>query len=460
MRDTPDDYFLFVGAADTESATTRLRAGGAIYRKKLLSSKAENWIEIAAMITSRHNRGTLVVLSVDSYQKICAPDYDEAASELLNALVGRPHVIFVHEEVFLTDEQRATAESAHFDRAHLADVTPRITEDDYFGMAKDEFFGSISNEVRQHVNTMLRDRELDVLPYRTNVERSIMASGFLEDHEHHLLFRLYVPSGRLYAHEAEALLGLFRDWLGQMGRRGVRQEGYSTTAGQVFEFFSADGRSEGGLARDFEDFSSFLDNCMSSPEVAASQLTATGLEEPAAARIVSRFATQARRLSLDLKQRREERILSLKHHFENVTLEIDGLRGEALIRVLEGLLPPPAAGAVVGHGASANASLTVNNYSPQFINQVAGPVIQNAAGTVNLGLEAKRLLELVATHGGDARGELETAVHELEDDGARGAERIAARSRLKRFLADLGNRGLGIGLDVLQKYVEHKVGIS
>lgn len=460
MRDTPDDYFLFVGAADTESATTRLRASGAIYRKKMLSSKAENWLEIAAMITSRRNRGTLVVLSRDSYQKICTTDYGEAASELLNALVGRPHVIFVHEAVFLTDEQRATAESAHVDRAHLVDANPQFTEDDYFGMTKDELFGSISNEVRQHVNTMLRDRELDVFPYRTNVERSIMASGFLEDHERHLLFRLYVPSGRLYAHEADALLGLFRDWLGQMGRRGVRQEGYSTTAGQVFEFFSADGEPEGGLARDFEDFSSFLDNCMSSPEVAESQLTATGLEEPAAARIVSRFATQARRLSLDLKQRREERILSLKHHFENVTLEIDGLRGETLTRVLEGLLPPPAAGAVVEHGASANASLTVNNYSPQFINQVAGPVIQNVAGTVNLGLEAKRLLELAATHGGDARGELETAVHELEDDGARGAQRIAARSRLKRFLADLGNRGLGIGLDVLQKYVEHKVGIS
>lgn len=103
---------------------------------------------------------------------------------------------------------------------------------------------------------------------------------------------------------------------------------------------------------------------MSSPEVAESQLTATGLEEPAAARIVSRFATQARRLSLDLKQRREERILSLKHHFENVTLEIVGLRGEALIRVLEGLLPPPAAGAAVGRDANAKASLTVNDYSP------------------------------------------------------------------------------------------------
>ena len=142
-------------------------------------------------------------------------------------------------------------------------------------------------------------------------------------------------------------------------------------------------------------------------------------------------------------------------------LEIDGLTGEALTVVLEALLPSPAAGAVIGaQGVGADVPITVNNYSPQFINQVAGPVIQNVSGTVNLGVEAKQLLEMVATYGGDERSALETAVHELEDGGARGAERILARSRLKRFLADLGNRGLGIGVEVLQKYVEHKIGIS
>lgn len=50
--------------------------------------------------------------------------------------------------------------------------------------------------------------------------------------------------------------------------------------------------------------------------------------------------------------------------------------------------------------------------------------------------------------------------NELEDEGARAPDRIAARGRLKRFLADLANRGLTIGLDVLQRYVEHKIGIS
>lgn len=458
------DYFLFVGSVDTESATTRLRASGAIYHKKLLSSKPENWTKIVDMMTSPRCRGALVALRASDYAAICRPKYEAAAHALLDALADRPHVILVHEAVFLTDEQRAATDGPP-DTASSIDTTPAPEDqdehDDFFGMTKEEFFGSISDDVRASVNTMLRERQLNVFPYRTNVERSIIASGFLEDNERHLLFRLYVPSGRLYAQEAEALLGLFREWLGQTGRSRVRQEGYSTAAGQVFEFFSAEGQPEGGLSRYFEDFSSFLGDCVATPEAAIAQLSANGVTETAATIIVSRFATRARRLSLDLKQRREERMLSLKHELENAVLEVDGLKGGYLTTVLDELLPPPAAiGVIEGPKLGPGHSLTVNNINPQFINAVAGSVVQNVAGTVNLGAEAKQLLELVATFGGHERAQLETAVHELEDDGARGSERVAARGRLKRFLADLGNRGLGVGLDVLQKYVEHKVGVS
>src|SRR5699024_1744413 len=123
---------------------------------------------------------------------------------------------------------------------------------------------------------------------------------FLEDNERDLLFRFYVPSGRLYAQEAEDLLGMFREWLGQTGHNGVRQEGYSTAAGQVFEFFSRDGQPEGGLSRSFEDFSSFLRDCVTTPSAAVARLTANGVTEDTAPIIVSRYAIRANRLSLDL----------------------------------------------------------------------------------------------------------------------------------------------------------------
>ncbi|NUL44133.1 hypothetical protein LG293_09570 [Citricoccus nitrophenolicus] len=458
------DYFLFVGSVDSESATTQLRASGVRYYKKLLSSKPENWAKIVAMTGSPHCRGALVVLRGSDYEAMCRPEYEDPARALLDALADRPHIVLVHEAVFLTDDQRAAVDNPAVDPTSRIDTPPVPDEGDeneFFGMAPEEFFGTISEDVRERVNTMLRDRQLNVYPYRTNVERSVIASGFLEDNERHLLFRLYVPSGRLYAQEAETLLGLFREWLGQKGHSGVRQEGYSTAAGQVFEFFSAEGSSEGGLSRYFEDFSSFLGDCVTMPEAAAARLVADGVTETAAATIVSRFATRARRLSLDLKQRREERVLSLKHELENLVLEVGGLQGADLIAVLDELLPPPVAmGVIESPKSSLGPPVTVNNFNPQFIQEVAGSVVQNVAGTVNLGPEAKELLDLVATFGGHERTELETAVHELEDEGARGAERVAARGRIKRFLADLGNRGLGMGLNALQKYIEYKVGMS
>lgn len=192
-------------------------------------------------------------------------------------MVNRPHVIFVHEAVFLTDEQRAAAD-APANPADRIDVDAAFAEDEFdpFEMNSEQFFGAISDDVQVPVNTMLRERRLTYFPYRTNAERAIIASGFLEDNERHLLFRLYVPSGRLYAQEAEALLGLFREWLVEKGHNRVRQEGYSTAAGQVFEFFSAEAQAEGGLRRYFKDFSSFLEVSVSSTEAAIAQLIGDG----------------------------------------------------------------------------------------------------------------------------------------------------------------------------------------
>ncbi|MFC8409959.1 hypothetical protein [Arthrobacter sp. NPDC057259] len=466
MTTDEPDYFLFIGDADSESATTKLRSSGVLYHQKLLSSKPENWARIVTMVTSPHCRGAVVVLRRNDYESMCKPEYEEASRALLDALSHRSHVVLVHEAVFLTDAQRAANDVPTNERGRENVVPPGLSDEDhvYLESLREEWedpFRAIDDATREQVNAMLRDRQLNVFPYRTNVERSIIASGFLEDNERHLLFRFYVPSGRLYAQEAEALLGLFREWLGQTGHSRVRQEGYSTAAGQVFEFFSGNGQPEGGLSSYFKDFSSFLGDCVATPATAVAQLIANGVAEDAATIIVSRYATRARRLSLDLKQRREERMLSLKHELENIVLEVDGLTSGKIEAVLDELLPPPATiGVIEGPRTNPSPSLTVNNFNPQFVNEVMGPVVQNIAGTVNLGIEAKQLLELIATFGGHERTQLETAVHELEDSGARGTDRVAARGRLKRFLADLGNRGLGVGLTILQKYVEHKIGVS
>jgi hypothetical protein len=242
------DFFLFLGSADSDSAKTRLRAIGASYRKKLLSSRVENWRTIIEMVKSPQNRGTLVQLTDSDYSTICIPNYADVAADLLDALSDRPHVIFVHEAVFLTDEQRnEAAVAAEDDDTEYIMAGALEDQEVWLRTTREEIFGTTQNDVRQRVNTMLRDRGLNVRPYRKNIDRAIMAGSFLDDHERHLLFRFYVPSGRLYAHEFDTLLGLFRDWLGQTGHAGIRQDSYSTKAGQVFEFFSAVGLPKGGI---------------------------------------------------------------------------------------------------------------------------------------------------------------------------------------------------------------------
>lgn len=317
MSAQPGEFFLFLGNSDSESATTRVRAGGGFYQIKRLNSGPDNWQKIVELVSSPSNQGTVATLTGNDYALMVSSSHAAVAEQLLDALADRPHVIFVHSAVYLTPEQRAQTrfDAEPEERLHV-DVHRRFDDEDYFGMPRDEFFGEVPQEVREQVNMMMAERGLNVLPYQSNVERSILATAFLDDHERNLLFRVYVPSGRLFAAEADTLVRLFQDWLNTTGQGDIRLDGYRTHAGQVFEFFSGTPQPVGGLSRQFQKFSDFLDRCVDAPDAAASDLAGSGIDPLGADLVVARFATAAKRLRLDLEQRREERLLVLKHSFE------------------------------------------------------------------------------------------------------------------------------------------------
>jgi hypothetical protein len=261
----------------------------------LLQSKPENWHQILGLLRAPTLQALLATLTVDDYERMLLPGYETVSREVLDAIAAVPHVVFVHEAVFFSDEERPSGEGD----------TGNDDEYDPFGyMPPEEYFGKVPAEVRRQVNEMLTEREINVVPYRTNAERSILATAFLDDHERHLLFRIYVPSGRLYAKEADTLLGLFREWLSQTGRNAIRQDGYRTAAGQVYEFFASHAQEAGDLTRQFQDFSNFLEACVDRPESAKAQLEAAGVENRAANQLVSRYGKATRRLYLDLRQTR------------------------------------------------------------------------------------------------------------------------------------------------------------
>src|ERR1035437_2335577 len=279
-----------------------------------------------------------------------------------------------------------------------------------------------------------------------------------------LLFRLYVPSRRLYAAEMERRLALFRDWLGSIRSRGIRQGGYQTTAGRVYEFFGDKDPEDLDLSQEFSSFSSFVTLCATNAPEAAAHLMQAGLSRTTASNFASRYGREIRRLNVDLRQEREQRILAICHGIETDLLDLEFGQGPIATQIrgiVEKFVPDPSAGTLKGmlelsqSPSGGHFTISINQ---QVIGAVEGNVIQNIEGTINFGPRAKELLDLIRKHGRQEAVSLETAVYELEDRDAPLANRRAAKKRLREFLRQLGQGMQEVAIDILEKYIEAKLG--
>jgi hypothetical protein len=289
--------------------------------------------------------------------------------------------------------------------------------------------------------------------------------GHVDDVES-LLLRVYVPSGRLYAGEMHRILGLFGDWLTGARGHGIRQAGYRTQSGEMFEFFADAAVAQPILRQEFDIFTHFLELCAGSPSKAADVLDATGIGKAAGSELVERFGREFRRLRVDLKHERERRMLTLRHSLEGELLEggvdLDASAAE-VDSLLERLVPEPSA-------LSPLSALGASSWPPapypgsayigqQVINAMEYTVIHNIQGTVSLGVSARELLSLADHFGGPDAVALKSAVHELEDGGAPVDKREATKKKIKSFLGQLSGKVEEIALSVLEKYVESKLGL-
>src|SRR5262249_28108099 len=136
-----------------------------------------------------------------------------------------------------------------------------------------------------------------------------------------LLVRVYIPSARLYAAEASRLLSLFREWLTMTRRCNVRQSGYHTPSGDMYEFFVDASTFQDNLSEEFDNFSDFLTLCSEDASAAADVLTSAGIDRTSSVRVVARFGREVQRLQIDLRHEREQRMLTIRHGLEEQLLE-------------------------------------------------------------------------------------------------------------------------------------------
>ena len=309
------------------------------------------------------------------------------------------------------------------------------------------------------MEALLEEYGIVLTPYRTTAEYDVLAGAFVDDTDRNLMFRIYVPSGHVFADESDTLMRLFREWLAQIGHLSIRQDGYKTGAGQVFEFFGDGGPLRGHLAHEMDEFADFISACMNDPGTAARELRARGIEEAVADRFITRFARDGNRLQLDLRHTRERRLLDLRQLFEAGILELGSAPAQGATAALEAASQLNPFRSLVAPPSVLGASGSVVNIGAQSTINVYNAISANLTGVDGLSDEGRALLELIARSNSADAAEFTTAVHEPEDAEAHHTDRLKARQRLKGFLIRVGHTMKDPSIAILQKYVEKKMGL-
>ena len=433
-----EPFFLLVGNVSGESVTSQLKAAKIRYEIKILQSSVENWKKTVRFLRSDQLIGAIVPLPARVLRQIASDEYEKVGHELFEALEKRPHIAFIHE-------------------SYYAGQMP--STEDYYQ------FGYITEEEREKFEAMRAKYDIDLVPYRTNAEMVVTATEFVDTVAKNLLFRMYIPEGRMWSRETSKILDLFRDYLSKVAGIQVRHEQFTTANGVVHELYGDRAISAETLPQKFEGFSEFLDTCVKNPEKAMTLLRLDNFDSRTISEIVDRYSKEGRRLHVDLKQERERKLLGIRHRMEAELTDSDArLNFESIYQLVETVLPrSDGLGSAVLLGGppvvAPNAAITIN-VRPQIIEQVNGIVAQEVSGNQNFGPDAAEILSLIQIHAGSKVTDLVSAIHELEDKDSKVQTKLSAVQKLKAFAYAAGGKLTDVGLGLLQAYIEKKAGLA
>lgn len=453
---------LFIGNADYEGVTAKLKTVGTLYKRKMLESRPENWRTIISIFHQYDVSCVVAKLTSASFRVLCLPQYSDVRRELLELISEKPNLLMAHESILMGNQEELSSENI----SHTDEFDPDLAEDYEYELSNyDELFVSPPTEVVQEVVDLFSGYGMIVVPYKKNVELVVVASSFVEKNESNLIFRIYVPSERMWANEAEKLLQLFREYLQKVSGLNVRHDQYRTNQGVVYEFFGGESLEPSSLPEKFNEFSTFMEMCVSNPHDAQFLLASTHLNKTEVFDLVERYSKEARRLHVDIKQERERKLLAIRHGLEAELAEY--VRTEQdwdiINRLVENSIPA-ASGVLSSLTIDRHPLPEINNnftfnINSQVIDRINGVVAQQILGNQYLGQDGKQLLELIEQYGATNKATLASAVHELVDESAKSEDRISAKQKLKGFLFSIGGKIGDVATGVLQSYIEQQIGL-
>lgn len=442
VLDPDKPLVLLLGWVDHEGILSSLKATGRQYKKKLLDSSPANWESINAVFHDFKVSAVLGKFTGHVLTLTTRPEYANVREALFKEIGAVPNQVFIYENV-------VQGEQSDPFRARVDPYPPQAERD-----AAIDF---------------LRANNIEITPYRTKAEVTVIAESFLDELDKNLIFRLYVPSGRLWSNEADKFLQLFQDYVARVDRLAVRLDQKRTDYGVIYEFHGEAPPGEVTLSTEFQDFSRLMDLCATDSDAAADILKAKSLNPREVSSILERYSKEVRRLQLDIKHDAESKTVSIRHRLESELIDLGptAKEWEAMTAVVNAMIPnfalalptPSRSVSVLSSSSHPTPTQVTYNFRPQFVNTLNGVIAEEIHGNQHFAPEHHQLLELIREHGGTQTKQLETAVYEVADKGVDQVDRLRAKQRIKAFLIAAGKKTGDMAFSILQKYIESQIGI-
>lgn len=300
--------------------------------------------------------------------------------------------------------------------------------------------------------------ELNVLPYEKIIDIEISGQNFIEYLTEGLLFRIFVPNERIWSNEFDKFIVLFKDYAANISNIKLKIIQDRLDTGIVCSLYSKEENiTEDKFNSLFKEFSSFMDICASNPQEALRIINQLEDCNNTKNQIVHKYIKEAQRLLLDVKHEREQKVMTIKHRLE-VELQEYELSMDLNNYIDNAISNPKFESILLGIPNKTDCEITNKSV---YINHVDKIIYQELNGNINLSNEDETLIEVIKKYSSSLTeiSDLQTALFELKDKGVSKEDKRSAWQKLYGFLGKVGNKIGDVGVSLLAKYLEQRLGL-
>lgn len=300
--------------------------------------------------------------------------------------------------------------------------------------------------------------ELNILPYEKLIDVENAGQTFVNNLTEGLLFRIYVPNKKLWSNEFDKFITLFREYASVISGKELIIKQQRTDIGVVCSLYSQNKDiDEQEINILYSEFSNFMDICAINPSEASKIINKSKLPQEQRDTIFQKYIKEAQRLQLDIKHERELKLLQIKQCLELELQEVS--INDELTNYINQKVPIALSDSSFSRHKSTHTQII--NINPQIIGKVEGVVSRVVNGGIELSNEEREICKLIELYSAKATEveSLKSAIYELRDNAISKDEKKMAWQKLYGFIGKIGDKIGDVGVSLLSKYLEQKIGI-